>query len=50
MGLAIARGMIEAHGGKIRAESSPGQGAQFTFTIPVQSKELREHPATGEEL
>jgi two-component system, OmpR family, sensor histidine kinase KdpD len=36
MGLVIARGMIEAHGGKIRVESAPGQGANFIFELPVE--------------
>ena len=36
LGLAICRGLVEAHGGRIRAESGgTGQGARFTFTIPV---------------
>ena len=34
LGLAIARGIIEAHGGSIRAESEPGKGTVFTFTLP----------------
>ena len=33
LGLEIAKGLVEAHGGKIRATSSPGQGSTFTFTI-----------------
>jgi PAS domain S-box-containing protein len=33
MGLAICRTIIEAHGGKIRAENNPGPGATFTFTL-----------------
>ncbi len=35
LGLAIARGFIEAHGGSIRAESDPQHGTQFIFTLPI---------------
>ena len=36
LGLAICRGLVEAHGGRIRAESGgPGRGARFTFTLLV---------------
>jgi signal transduction histidine kinase len=34
LGLAIARGIIQAHGGDIRVESKVGQGTRFTFHIP----------------
>jgi signal transduction histidine kinase len=34
LGLAIARGIVEAHGGKIGVESEPGRGTRFYFTIP----------------
>jgi len=33
IGLAIVRRIISRHGGKIRAEAEPGQGAIFTFTV-----------------
>jgi signal transduction histidine kinase len=33
LGLAIARGLVEAHGGTMDVESEPGQGARFYFTL-----------------
>jgi PAS domain S-box-containing protein len=35
LGLPIARGIVEAHGGRIWAESRAGVGATFHFTLPV---------------
>ena len=37
LGLAIARGLIEAHSGTIEVESRPGEGAVFSFTLPLKS-------------
>ncbi|MFN8595623.1 MAG: ATP-binding protein [Anaerolineae bacterium] len=34
LGLAIARGIVAAHGGSIHVESEAGRGARFTFTLP----------------
>ena len=34
LGLAIARGLVEAHQGTIEVNSEPGKGAQFSFTLP----------------
>lgn len=34
LGLAITKGIIEAHGGNISVESQPGQETVFTFTLP----------------
>ena len=35
LGLAIARGLVQAHGGRIWAESGPTGGAAFSFTLPL---------------
>ena len=36
LGLFIAKGIIDAHGGRIWAESEPGHGARFYFTLPLE--------------
>lgn len=36
LGLAIARRVVELHGGTIRAESAPGQGTRFVVELPAQ--------------
>jgi two-component system sensor histidine kinase KdpD len=40
MGLAIAKGIVEAHGGKIWVTSEPGQGSVFSFALPVYRGEI----------
>jgi two-component system, NtrC family, sensor histidine kinase GlrK len=37
LGLAIAKAAIEAHGGRIEAQSPPGQGARFRIVLPVRA-------------
>lgn len=37
LGLAIARGLVEAHGGRIWAENREGGGARVCFTLPAAS-------------
>ena len=50
LGLAICKGLVEAHGGRIRAESPGlGRGTQFTFTLPVAEGRgalMQHHPVT----
>ena len=39
LGLAICKGLVEAHGGRIRADSAgPGRGTAITFTIPAAAE------------
>lgn len=40
IGLALCRRVVERHGGRIQAESEPGNGALFSFTLPKRPKEL----------
>lgn len=37
LGLMIARQIVEAHGGTIGCDSEPGEGANFWFTLPIES-------------
>ena len=42
LGLAVAKGLVEAHGGTLVASNRPGGGASFAFTLP-----LRNSPKAG---
>jgi signal transduction histidine kinase len=37
LGLAIARGIVKAHGGEMWAESTLGEGSTFSFTLPAEA-------------
>ena len=38
LGLAIVKHIVQSHGGKVWAESEPGRGAKFFFTLPAEEK------------
>ncbi|MBI6546719.1 MAG: PAS domain-containing sensor histidine kinase, partial [Cyanobacteria bacterium NC_groundwater_1444_Ag_S-0.65um_54_12] len=40
LGLAIAKGLVELHGGRLTATSREGEGSCFTITLPVEKNEL----------
>jgi two-component system sensor histidine kinase KdpD len=44
LGLAVARGLVDAHGGRIWAENENGRGARFTFVIPSAPLEVEPEP------
>ncbi|MBI2941879.1 MAG: hypothetical protein HYY04_15730, partial [Chloroflexi bacterium] len=35
LGLNITRGLVEAHGGRIRVQSEVGRGSTFSFSLPL---------------
>jgi signal transduction histidine kinase len=41
LGLSIAKGIVEAHGGRIWAESVLGEGSTFSFTLPTSRRRAR---------
>jgi signal transduction histidine kinase len=44
LGLFIAKGLVEAHGGKIGVDSGAGRGAIFWFTLPAAPTLEQQHP------
>ena len=49
MGLAIARGIVESHSGKIWVESNAGRGSTFFFSVPVEVKTASRLAPVGDE-
>ncbi|WP_437591381.1 ATP-binding protein [Sorangium sp. So ce1000] len=48
LGLYIAKGIVDAHGGRIWVESEVGQGARFYFTLPIAEPAATEAPAAAD--
>ncbi|HYH95986.1 ATP-binding protein [Hyalangium sp.] len=48
LGLSIARGVVEAHGGTLRVESEPGRGTTFSFLLPTSPAARRAPTAPSE--
>jgi signal transduction histidine kinase len=44
LGLAIARGIVEAHDGEIRVESRLGEGATFYLDLPIEAPAPKPEP------
>jgi signal transduction histidine kinase len=44
LGLAISRRIVEGHGGRIWAESEPGKGSSFSFSLPVATDDKSQAP------
>jgi two-component system NtrC family sensor kinase len=49
LGLAVARSIVEQHGGEITVRSQPGEGTEFTVTLPAGQETPDHVPASRSE-
>ncbi|MDX1933672.1 MAG: ATP-binding protein [Capsulimonadales bacterium] len=50
LGLSIAQTIVRAHGGEIRAQSEPGNGSVFRFSLPATFRDIRVEGTSRKDL